>query len=106
MRYTKNETFVVSAANYISLGNYNGSYEQMRIVFDGVTFGVGIGTTTPTAKLDVNGMYGYDQFRMRNSYTPSGTADTNGETGDMAWDDDYVYIKTSTGWKRAVLTTF
>jgi hypothetical protein len=101
-----NETFVVSAANYISLGNYNGANEQMRVVFDGVTFGVGVGTTSPTAKLDVNATYGYDQFRMRTSYTPSGTGDANGETGDMAWDDDYIYFKTSAGWKRAALETF
>jgi len=49
------QTFVVSAANYISMGNYNGSQEQMRVVFDGNTFGVGIGTTTPKSKLQVNG---------------------------------------------------
>jgi hypothetical protein len=100
------QTFVVSAANYISFGNYNGSYEQMRVVFDGITFGVGIGTTSPTAKLDVIGMYGYDQFRMRNSYTPSGTSDPNGNIGDVAWDDNNIYIKTSEGWKKAALTTF
>lgn len=100
------ETFVVSAANYISLGNYNGAAEQMRVVFDGVTFGVGIGTTTPSAKLDIFNTTGYDQLRMRTSYTPSGPTDTNGHTGDIAWDDDYVYIKTSTGWKRAALTAW
>jgi len=50
------ETFVFSGnGNYISLGNYNGSNEQMRVVFDGNTFGVGIGTTTPKSKLQVNG---------------------------------------------------
>ncbi len=49
------QTFVVSAANYISLGNYNGSQEQMRVVFDGNTFGVGIGTTTPDEKLHIAG---------------------------------------------------
>ncbi len=50
-----NQTFVVSASNYISLGNYNGANEQMRVVFDGITFGVGIGTTDPKSKLQVNG---------------------------------------------------
>ncbi|MCK4597097.1 hypothetical protein KAU04_03625, partial [bacterium] len=67
---------------------------------------VGIGTTSPTAKLDVNGANGYDQVRMRTSYTPTGTGDTNGNAGDVAWDDNYVYIKTSGGWKRAALGTF
>jgi len=38
--------------------------------------------------------------------TPSGSADTQGMTGDIAADDSYVYVKTSTGWKRAALATF
>ena len=40
------------------------------------------------------------------SYTPTSTADTNGETGDIAYDDSYFYIKTSAGWKRSHLSTF
>jgi hypothetical protein len=43
---------------------------------------------------------------MRASYTPTGTADANGEIGDTAWNDDYFYIKTNAGWKRTVLSTF
>jgi len=67
---------------------------------------VGIETSTPTAKLDVNGSTGYDQFRLQTSYSPTGSSDNNGNTGDIAWDDDYVYIKTSAGWKRAALGTW
>ncbi len=67
---------------------------------------VGIGTTTPAAKLDIVGSTGYNQLRMRTSYTPTGTSDTNGNSGDIAWDDSYVYIKTSTGWKRSALSTW
>ena len=67
---------------------------------------VGIGTTNPTANLDVNGVDGYNQIRMRTSFTPTGTADANGNTGDIAWDDDCIYIKTGGGWKRATLSTF
>jgi len=66
----------------------------------------GIGTTEPSAKLDINGSTGYNQLRMRTSYTPTGTADTNGNTGDLAWDDSYIYVKTSAGWKRAALSAF
>jgi len=65
---------------------------------------VGVGTTSPSAKLDVNGETGYDQLRMRTSYTPTGTGDANGSEGDISWDDDYVYVKTSVGWKRATLS--
>ena len=67
---------------------------------------VGMGTTSPTATLDVNGSTGYDQVRMRTSYTPTGSADANGNVGDIAWDDDYMYMKTSAGWKRAALSAW
>ena len=89
-----------------------GIYKPLLIDADPLYFNtnsngsVGIGTPSPTAKVDVNGSTGYDQVRMRRSYTPSATSDTNGNTGDIAWDDDYIYIKTSAGWKRAALTTF
>ena len=40
------------------------------------------------------------------SYTPTGTADAQGVTGDIAWSDTYIYLKTSVGWKRAAISTF
>ncbi len=67
---------------------------------------VGIGTTSPTAKLDVNGSTGYNQVRMRSSYTPTGTGDPNGNVGDIAWDNNYFYVKTNAGWKRVALSTW
>ncbi len=60
----------------------------------------------PTALLDLDGATGYDQLRIRHSYTPTSSADVNGNVGDVSWDDDYIYIKTSTGWKRSTLTSF
>jgi hypothetical protein len=38
--------------------------------------------------------------------TPSSGADTQGRVGDITSDDNYLYAKTSTGWKRAALTTW
>ena len=67
---------------------------------------VGIGTSGATAKLHVSSSSGYDQFRLENSYTPLGTNDPNGSTGNIAWDNNYIYIKTPAGWKRALLSTF
>lgn len=64
------------------------------------------GATTPTARMHVKASTGYNQFRLETSYTPSSTADTNGNIGDMAWDDNYIYIKTTAGWKRSALSTF
>jgi len=39
-------------------------------------------------------------------YTPTGTDDPHGETGDFACDDDYFYFKTKDGWKRAALESW
>jgi hypothetical protein len=38
--------------------------------------------------------------------TPTSSADAQGVQGDIATDDNYVYVKTSTGWKRSALTAF
>ncbi len=40
------------------------------------------------------------------SYTPSGSADTNGAIGDVAYDSNYLYIKTGAGWNRVALSTW
>ena len=64
---------------------------------------IGIQVVTPTSTLDINGDNGYSQFRLRTSYTPSSSGDTNGNIGDIAWDNTYIYIKTDTGWGRTQL---
>lgn len=38
--------------------------------------------------------------------TPTGTADSQGNVGDITSDDGYIYAKTSVGWKRAALSAF
>ncbi len=45
-------------------------------------------------------------LNIATSFTPSSTTGTEGVTGDIAWDDDYIYVKTNVGWKRAGLTSF
>jgi hypothetical protein len=67
---------------------------------------LGIKTTSPTDLIDINGANGYSQLRLRTAYTPTGTADANGNTGDVSWDANYIYIKTAAGWKRSALSTF
>lgn len=39
-------------------------------------------------------------------FTPTGTDDTKGIEGNIAWDDNYLYIKTGAGWKRVPLSTW
>lgn len=38
--------------------------------------------------------------------TPTSGADTQGQVGDVMSDANYVYVKTSTGWKRSPLTSW
>ena len=77
---------------------------DLYIQGSGTTRGnVGINNETPTSKLDILGTNGYQQLRLRTNYTPTSTADTNGEIGDIAWDNSYLYIKTGTGWGRLAL---
>lgn len=69
-----------------------------------VRLNVGVcGMSTPTASLDIQDGAGYNSLRVRTPYTPANSA---GNTGDIAWDDNYVYVKTSIGWKRNALSAF
>jgi len=63
-------------------------------------------TSAPTSSVDIMGAAGYSQLRLRTSYTPTSSSDTNGNVGDFTWDGNYLYIKTTSGWKRSALTTF
>ena len=63
-------------------------------------------SSSPTSTIDITGVNGYSQFRLRNTYTPTSSSDTNGNLGDFSWDSNYLYIKTSSGWKRTTLTSF
>lgn len=67
---------------------------------------IGALTASPSSAVDMTGITGYTQLRLRTSYTPTSTADALGSTGDTAWDANYFYIKTAAGWKRAALSTF
>ena len=40
------------------------------------------------------------------AFTPANSGDSYGDVGNIAWDDDYVYVKTSNGWKRAQLSSW
>jgi len=104
-----NEVMLTSDADYTFAFGYKfiTSASHAVIFYDSLSeMNVGIQTTSPTARLDVSGSTGYNQVRMRTSYTPTGTNDPNGNVGDIAWDDDYFYVKTSSGWKKAALSTW
>ncbi|HEX4925741.1 MAG TPA: tail fiber domain-containing protein, partial [Bdellovibrionales bacterium] len=56
--------------NYLSLGS-NGNYDELNVVGGNV----GIGTTTPTAKLDVNGNVNVNSNRITNVAAPTAGSD-------------------------------
>jgi len=86
----------------------SGASYQPHIHIDGRTgtkgfMGIGSGNTSPTSLVDISGVTGYNQLRIRTPYTPSSSGDTAGGTGQICWDTNFFYVKTSAGWKRAAL---
>lgn len=55
---------------------------------------------TPSHKVKVKGTLNVARK------TPTSSADAQGVIGDITSDDDYIYVKTSTGWKRSALTAW
>jgi hypothetical protein len=90
-------------AIHISVPYYLSNINRLTMNDHGNT---GFGGIAPTSRVDISGRFGYTQFRLRQSYTPSSSTDTNGNVGDFAWDVNYLYIKTSAGWKRTTLSSF
>jgi len=87
-----------------TLGFVTAGVASMRLFPDG---NLSIGGVTPTSRLDLyHATEGYSQLRIRTAYTPTGTADTNGNIGNIVWDDSNIYVKTSVGWKKAALSIF
>lgn len=70
----------------------------------GATNTILIGCDTITASQD-DTVY-VPNLVIVDSFTPTGSGDTAGEQGQITWDDDYIYVKTSVGWKRSTLSTF
>lgn len=123
-----------SSSSTVTAAFNNSAGTQLLYILDDGT--VGINTTTPSQKLDVNGNTRlrsalYDgtnsagssgnilsstgsTTQWKNSasvlsgstYVPTGTADALGTTGDFSYDSNYIYVKTPAGWKRATLSTF
>jgi len=68
------------------------------------------GTTTVTTRLTLNTtanftvpvISGGNYVRVTTAQSPA-TSAAAGTTGDIAWDDTYLYVRQSTGWRRIAL---
>lgn len=83
----------------------NGTTPQFSVRLDGTGYfagNVGIGTTTPTARLDIDS----NTFRLRTAKTINSSGES-GNQGDICWNADYLYICVNTNsWKRVALSSF
>jgi len=44
------------------------------------------------------------KLTFASTYVPASASDPNGNVGDIAYDANYIYIKTASGWRRAALS--
>ena len=94
---------VIIGVSATSINGTNGQVNINNLIFGNkYTQVVGIGTTAPTSKMHVNGAP-MEQLRIEAIGGPSSSADPSGSIGDVAYDNDYFYIKTETGWGRVPL---
>jgi hypothetical protein len=102
-----NTHFPSDVSNCLVINNNNQSTRPIGGIYGtnlGLnTFSLGLNNNTPASPLDISGNF----VRLRNPTTPTSSADTIGNVGDIAWDVNYVYVKTAVGgWKRSGLTAF
>lgn len=96
---TGNYIYGNSAANLFAIATAN--EERIRIDSNGRVL-IGTNTNSGGSLLQVNG----NRIRISTAKTPASATDT-GTTGEICWDDNYIYVCTATNtWKRTALTTW
>jgi len=101
-RYPTDNTYVLTADvnKGIAIGDYKNSIPPTNGII--VPGNIGIGTTSPTAKLHISS----NVIRLDTSKTPSSATDI-GNQGDICWDSNYLYICIATNtWKRVALSSW
>jgi len=64
---------------------------------------LGVGINNPLTKVHIVGTPGDAQLTLGTPFTPSG-GPVSVPVGTVAWDDDFIYIVTSVGWKKTALS--
>jgi hypothetical protein len=106
--YLETQT-ILAEDNNIEL-NYSGTPATALGGGISVLHGMGVDLSSELV-IDVNGNWVTNNDFIPNkitlpAYTPSGSTDTNGNLGNVTRDDDYLYIRTNSGWKRTNLENF
>lgn len=95
---------VYSEDNSIEL-NYGGTHETS--VNGGIVIKKGVDDETDSLiTTNENGDWVLSPGFIIPNYTPTSSDDIKGNQGYVCQDDDYLYIKTSAGWKRTSLESF
>lgn len=107
-KYLQTQT-ILAEDNNIDL-NYNGTQESS--VGGGIRV-LNVNGVDTAAELIIDSEGNWttnNDFKAKSitipEYTPTSSSDESGNLGNVTRDDDYIYIKTSTGWKRANLESF
>jgi hypothetical protein len=95
---------ILSEDNNIEM-NYGGTHETALdgglMIINGVSEG-----THSKFTIDEDGDWNAEPNIKIKQYTPISSDDPQGNVGNISRDDNYIYIKTSEGWKRSGLEKF
>lgn len=87
--------------------NAGSNFEFRRYSDAGADLGLVMAVTRSTGDITFNGGGGITSFaankiQITTAQTPA-TSAAAGNAGDIAWDDNYLYVRMSTGWRRIAL---
>lgn len=85
--------------------NYGGNHESA--LGGGIVVIKGVSETEDSKlSIDKNGDWVFEPNIVLPEYTPESSDDPKGNLGNFTRDDNYIYVKTSNGWKRSGLESF
>ncbi len=100
--------FTIGANTVAESGSDAGSNFDIRRFSDaGADLGLVMAVTRSNGNITFNGGGGITSFaankiQITTAQTPA-TSAAAGNAGDIAWDDNYLYVRMSTGWRRIAL---